>query len=442
MSAQRVTLAAPGAGGQSNVDVLVPVLGGLLIGVVLVARPPIALAIALATLGLVGILILGTWRSVNPITLVVPAVIVGGMKFRYRLATESLQGSVDANILFELGMYGAILALTALVVLSRGVSLWRPTTAELWLFAYASWTVLSTAWSVSPTFTAVRGMQVCVLLLAVTALVRAVPLERLLTRAALAYVLIISVTATLALVFPWARGIRFDWFTGSPRFAWFADHPIQVAVHGGLAAVLVMALIMERPSRVQRSGQRTWLLWAGLVIALGVMVATVSRGPVVAILATAAAMMAVRYLNVRQASAAVFCLLALVLAATLFASPIQALATLEVEPGGLMQMLLRERSGANLLSLGGRMDLWTGAAGLASDRPLLGYGFVASRGPMLEQLASEYDGLWIGTRPGGRPQQGQKVIVTLEATAATQQEAEGVVDRAVLRLLALASGSR
>lgn len=368
-------------------DILVPVLGGLLLGLVVVVRPPLALAAGLGVVGIGGLALLVSRRTINPILLVIPAVIIGGMKFRYRLASESLAGEVDANILFELGTYAAVFFLVGLVAAKGRAGLLRPTRTEVWLYAYAFWTVLSTAWSVSPAFTLVRGTQTFILLFAAITLVRSVPLQRIVSRGAGAYVGIISVAALLALAFPWARGIRFDWFTGAPRFAWFADHPIQVAVHCGLASVLLLSLILQRPRH--RSGGSRDGRWhpVWLLVVIGVMLATVSRGPVVAILATAAAMVAVRYLDLREAALVVCGVLVVVLAATLFASPLQALATLQVDEGGLMQMLLRERTGANLLSMGGRFELWSGATALALERPVLGYGFIASRGPMLEQLA-------------------------------------------------------
>lgn len=375
------------ARGRWSVDVLVPVVGGLLLGLILVVRPPVALAAGVGVVGLGSLAVLASRSAFNPILLVVPAVIIGGMKFRYRLATESLAGAVDANILFELGTYGAVFFLVAFVAGSRRIGLLRPTWTEGWLYAYAAWAVISTAWSVSPAFTLVRGAQTCILLLAAVTLVRLVPLQRIISRASATYVGIIMIAALLSLMFPWARGIRHDWFTGSPRFAWFADHPIQVAVHCGLAAVLLLSLVLQQPSRRRGGDLGSAWPWMALVVVLGIMIATVSRGPVAAILATAAAMVAVRYLDLRESALAVSGVLALILATTLFASPLQALATLQVEEGGLMQMLLRERTGANLLSMGGRFELWSTAGAMALDRPLLGYGFIASRGPMLEQLA-------------------------------------------------------
>ena len=61
--------------------------------------------------------------------------------------------------------------------------------------------------------------------------------------------------------------------------------------------------------------------------------------------------------------------------------------------------------------------------------------------PLLEQISGEFPGLWVSSRPvtAGQPQ--PRVVVTLEATAPTEEEANTVLSGAVRRLLALAGGS-
>jgi len=62
--------------------------------------------------------------------------------------------------------------------------------------------------------------------------------------------------------------------------------------------------------------------------------------------------------------------------------------------------------------------------------------------PILERLTDEYDGVWVSSRTIGPGRQGQKVLVTLEAMAPTIEDANSMVNNAVRRLLALASGSK
>jgi len=62
--------------------------------------------------------------------------------------------------------------------------------------------------------------------------------------------------------------------------------------------------------------------------------------------------------------------------------------------------------------------------------------------PLLEQISQEFPGLWVSSRPvtAGQPQ--PRVLVTLEASAPTEEEANTVLSGAVRRLLALSGGSR
>ncbi len=370
---------------RTPLDLLVPIAGGLLAGVVLVTQPPLALLAAAAVFGGLALLWVGANRSTLALSLVVPALILGGMKFRIRSAAESLEGTVDANVLFELGVYGALLALILVVLYARKEPIFRATRAELWLYAYAAWVTVTTLWSVSPTFTAVRGLQTVILVLAAVTLVRLVPTRKLLANAGFSYAAIVLTATAMALIFPWANGSRTDWFSGAPRFAWFADHPIQCAMHAGLAAILVLTPVLAR----KHVTTRPWVTMSAIVVALllaGAGALTASRAPLTGLLAAVAAMIAVRHFSVRQAAFVVVGIVGLVVLATALASPLMTLVDLNVEESTVLQMFLRSEGTANLLSFGGRLELWIGAMGLAAERLLTGYGFVASRGPLIEEF--------------------------------------------------------
>lgn len=62
--------------------------------------------------------------------------------------------------------------------------------------------------------------------------------------------------------------------------------------------------------------------------------------------------------------------------------------------------------------------------------------------PLLERLLQEFPGLWISSRPLKNRREGPAVIVTFEATAPNEDDANSMVAAAVRRLLALASGGR
>lgn len=61
--------------------------------------------------------------------------------------------------------------------------------------------------------------------------------------------------------------------------------------------------------------------------------------------------------------------------------------------------------------------------------------------PMLERIAGEFPGLWVSSRPLTTARRQASVVVTLEATAKSEEEANTVLSGAVRRLLALAGGS-
>ena len=61
--------------------------------------------------------------------------------------------------------------------------------------------------------------------------------------------------------------------------------------------------------------------------------------------------------------------------------------------------------------------------------------------PLLERIAGEFPNVWISSRTVGPGRQGQRVVVTFEATGATAEDAQATLGSAVKRLLDLAGGS-
>jgi len=62
--------------------------------------------------------------------------------------------------------------------------------------------------------------------------------------------------------------------------------------------------------------------------------------------------------------------------------------------------------------------------------------------PLLEQLADEFPAVWISSHPSGSRKKGSKIMITVEATAPTKEEANQAVSAAQRRLIALAAGPR
>ncbi|ANM29791.1 hypothetical protein ABI59_09685 [Acidobacteria bacterium Mor1] len=62
--------------------------------------------------------------------------------------------------------------------------------------------------------------------------------------------------------------------------------------------------------------------------------------------------------------------------------------------------------------------------------------------PMIETAATEHPGVWIKAHAPGFDRRDAKVLISLEASAPTRQEAESMVEAAFRRLMALAAGVR
>ena len=62
--------------------------------------------------------------------------------------------------------------------------------------------------------------------------------------------------------------------------------------------------------------------------------------------------------------------------------------------------------------------------------------------PLIDKLLHEFPGIWINSRPGGSRRTGGRIVISVEATGASQQEADLAVDGCVERLLALATTGR
>jgi molybdopterin-biosynthesis enzyme MoeA-like protein len=61
--------------------------------------------------------------------------------------------------------------------------------------------------------------------------------------------------------------------------------------------------------------------------------------------------------------------------------------------------------------------------------------------PLLDRLAVEFPSVWIDSHPIRSRRSGSKIVISLEASGASRQEANSTVEVALRRLLALAAGS-
>jgi molybdenum cofactor synthesis domain-containing protein len=61
--------------------------------------------------------------------------------------------------------------------------------------------------------------------------------------------------------------------------------------------------------------------------------------------------------------------------------------------------------------------------------------------PLLDRLAHEFPGVWIQSRPAGSRKTGGRIVIRVEATGDTRDDADVAVDGCIKRLLALACGA-
>ena len=313
------------------------------------------------------------------------AVLLGGMKFRMRSAGAVLEGSVDTQILFELAVYGAIglAACTAAVALRLHRRRLRP--VEWVLVAYATWALASVGWSRSPTLSGVRALQLVVLTVFLLALTRADLPGRILRTTSRTYSAFVVGAAAMALLFPWAAGGTVDYFSGAGRFGWFSDHPITVAMHAGTAALLILSVSSYSRQEPRLSILGNLVGWMALALCCGVLLMTGSRGPAAALLSAGVVLVAARLLTPSYALAMALLTGAAVTAALMFPGPPQGvLQSLGLESTAIARFALRGGSLDHLASFSGRLDLWKGAAAVALQSPVIGQGFIASRGALLE----------------------------------------------------------
>ncbi len=362
----------------------VPVVGGLAAGILVTQQPQLVGVLVGAVLG--GALVV--WASIRwprvALLSCLGVVLIGGMKFRIRPPEAVFETGADAQILFELAMYAAVGVAACLSAFRLGLHRRRLRLVEWGLVAYVLWVLASVTWSDAPRVSGVRAVQLVVLGVLVLSVGRAFVTERWLTTAAWLYTAFVLGMALIALTVPGAAGGRVDYFTGGLRFAWFADHPITVAMHAGLAAILLVAVLSYAEQR--RLG-RDALGVVALALCIAVLLATGSRGPAGALLASFALMYAARWFTPAQALLAGLLILGLTCATLLIPGPPRALLeVLDLGSTPLAGFALRGADLEHLIGFSGRLELWTGVFEVAKEAPLLGFGFVASRPALLEIL--------------------------------------------------------
>jgi len=301
--------------------------------------------------------------------------LIAGTKFRGRDATALVDGSIDGQVMFEIGVYvivGVIVALNLTAV----EKFEGPRPLEIALFAYASIALASVGWSVSPAITTVRASQQMLLLLTVYVAVRIVRPRRLFQSFGYQILTYVVACASLAVVFPSFNGTKIGYLASAHRFSWFAVHPVSAATESGMALVFLTATALfgsDWKTRFFKIPLRAYACALVLII-----LATRTRTAMFSVLAATSVLYIIRYKNnanawIASALLAVGGILFVVVAPELKES--------------VQSYVLRGQDVGQFASLTGRTELWKESLRLFAARPLLGYGFVASRALLLQVLA-------------------------------------------------------
>jgi O-antigen ligase len=271
-------------------------------------------------------------------------------------------------------------------VLSTAYHAARLTLGEYALCGYVILALCSSCWAADVRITAVRGVQLCILYVLCCVGVRVLGPQRLLRTLTASVVVYVLLFALLAVVFPWANGTRFTQATRIPRFTWFALHPITAAAYAGTAALLLGIEGLFAPGAWRRRllGLPLWLPLIPLVV---VLLATRSRGALVAFLVALVVLGLRRYVNPWLVGLVSYSALALTAIAWGLGLSVTALTQQFLDDTNVLgAFLLRGQATDEFVGLNGRTELWQQVQALFLERPLLGHGYVASRSLLLKVL--------------------------------------------------------
>jgi exopolysaccharide production protein ExoQ len=304
------------------------------------------------------------------------------IKFRNRDPLASPMGVFDDQVAFELGLYALVLLIALRGLLLLPLSRFRVPPVGVLLGGYVTVAALSSLWSATPEFTAVRGIQLLILATYTLVAVTILGPQHMLRTFGASLVWFVLFFSALAKVFPWADGTRIP--AAGPhlaRFSWFYLHPITVGTFMGSAAVFVVAWILYAPERRPQwaIGLPTWLFLPPLVM---VLFQTRARGPIIAFLFAALLLLTRKYLVGRRAYLTSDRLLLGLLGFGL------ATATYVVTGRGYYRVrnfFLRGQQVEYVASFSGRDELWETALAVFMERPLFGHGYVAAREALLSQ---------------------------------------------------------
>ena len=395
------------AAGPVTVFVLVAVASALAgVGVVTPAAWGAIAVVLGAVLGVIGIAFLQA-RPRAALGFSFCLVLLADTKFRSRDATALLSGSLDAQIVFEMAMYGIIALIVLSVMLQlrhrQGGAL-RLTSPELAYFGYVLLANVSVAWAPYTMVAAGRSIQLLILYALCFLAVRILGPGQLLRSLSFWTVACTLLLALVALVFPWANGTRVpteaelaSGFAPS-AFAWFAVHPGVVAIYAGSGCLMMLGEGLFVEARWQRRIAGVPLWWSCVPLT-AILLATFSRTLIFSFAVGALTLLISRYLR-RSVGGWLAAIVIVVLIAGLSSMVVSAVvspSTMASRPEDLPPLtryILRGQTVEAFFGLSGRVELWKSIYELIRERPIFGYGYTATRSALLEDFP------WAGTAHG------------------------------------------
>lgn len=364
--ARRTPLAA--SGGRLT---LVIVAGAAGVGALGAWQPMVFVAVAVISAG-IGICMAAHRHPARAVSVGFMLLPIAQTKFRVRAFDASAAGELDAQILLELGIYAVLGVIAVFAASSRSFRARGLTRAERLLAAYVAVAGGSVLWSLTPTITIVKGVQLAILFLLTVVAVRVLRPEGLMNAVALAVVPYVLICSAIAATVPsaYARAVP---HSPIPRFAWFYVHPIAAAILTGFAILAVWTR-----TRFEDGRRLTVGAMAVLVPLLAVLALTRSRVPAIAVFAAIAVitlrMRAPQWVIAATAAGAV-----LVVGIYLSVGPNILKWVAHNSDNPLIRFALRNDTADEIATLSGRDELWKAARQLFEAHPGQGYGYGGTR---------------------------------------------------------------
>lgn len=307
--------------------------------------------------------------------------LLAATKFRHRDPGATLEGAIDAQILFEVAMFAIAGIIAARALRAATAIRARRTPAETVLVCYAGLALLSVVWSPIRSITFVRAAELVTVVLLAIAVFRFLRPGEFVRSLAVSLPLYVASGAAAALALPGIAGGVFNRSAqGVPRFSWFSVHPSLSATFAAIGIIVLLPLLGQRIAD-RKPVPATLLGFGALVVLFVVLAATRARTELAALLLTLAAMGIRRWLQPRSRVALALLLVAAGLGFWVLVSPWigDAIDVYTMSDTQIVDFVLRGQTLDEFTSVSGRVELWKRILPLVIESPVVGHGYLASR---------------------------------------------------------------